>query len=324
MSTLEFILLYLRKMGCICSRQTIKVEGVTYATKENIGEGGFSTISLVEDVRSKKKYAMKKITCHSTEDQIQAKKEIDYHRKFNHPNILPLIGSEIKGHADIVHNITSDAYLILPYYSKGTLADELLKRECRNDPFHEHLALLIFLQICEGVQHMHQDEAVGGPFAHRDLKPHNVLLREDFTPVIMDLGSVEPARLTITTHSQAQYLQDLAAERCSMPYRSPELFQVDSKCTIDERTDIWSLGCLLYSIAFYKSPFDVILEKGDSIALAVQSGSDSVKIPPKSTFSKGFHDLIFLMLTLDLNKRPFIDDVIGKVNVLAETSEDKL
>merc|ERR1712141_270903 len=156
MSTLEFILLYLRKMGCICSRQTIKVEGVTYVTKENIGEGGFSTISLVEDVRSKKKYAMKKITCHSTEDQIQAKKEIDYHRKFNHPNILPLIGSEIKGHADIVHNITSDAYLILPYYSKGTLADELLKRESRNDPFHEHLALLIFLQICEGVQHMHQ------------------------------------------------------------------------------------------------------------------------------------------------------------------------
>ena len=66
-----------------------------------------------------------------------------------------------------------------------------------------------------------------------------MLLREDFTPVIMDLGSVEPARLTITTHSQAQYLQDLAAERCSMPYRSPELFQVDSKCTIDERTDIW-------------------------------------------------------------------------------------
>ena len=50
---------------------------------------------------------------------------------------------------------------------KGTLADELLKRESRNDPFHEHLALLIFLQICEGVQHMHQDEAVGGPFAHR-------------------------------------------------------------------------------------------------------------------------------------------------------------
>ena len=77
---------------------------------------GFSSISLIEDTRTKRKYALKKITCHSTEDQIQAKKEIEYHKKFNHPHILPLIGSEIKGQADIVHNITSEAYLVLPYY----------------------------------------------------------------------------------------------------------------------------------------------------------------------------------------------------------------
>ena len=78
---------------------------------------GFSTISLVEDTRGRKRYALKKITCHSTEDQIQAKKEIDFHKRFDHPNVLPIIGAEIKGHADIVHNITSDAYLILPYFS---------------------------------------------------------------------------------------------------------------------------------------------------------------------------------------------------------------
>ena len=47
------------------------------------------------------------------------------------------------------------------------------------------------------------------------------------------------ARLKISTHSEAQHLQDVAAERCSMPYRPPELFQVNSKCEIDERTDVW-------------------------------------------------------------------------------------
>ena len=104
----------------------------------------------------------------------------------------------------------------------------------------------MFLQICEGVQHLHQDSDLGGPYAHRDLKPHNILLREDFTPVIMDLGSVESARTKITTHSEAQYLQDLAAERCSMPYRPPELFQVDSKCDIDERTDVWVRVIVLF------------------------------------------------------------------------------
>lgn len=194
---------------------------------------------MIEDKRSRKRYALKKITCHSTEDQIQAKKEIEYHQKFNHPNILPLIGAEIKGQADIVHNVTSEAFLVLPYFPKGTLADELAKREKTKNYFTEHMALVMFLQICEGVQHLHQDQDLGGPFAHRDLKPQNVLLREDFTPIIMDLGSVESARMKISTHSEAQYLQDLAAERCSMPYRPPELFQVDSKCDIDERTDIW-------------------------------------------------------------------------------------
>ena len=119
------------------------------------------------------------------------------------------------------------------------MADELAKREKRKDYFQEYHALVMFLQICEGIQHLHQDSDRGGPYAHRDIKPHNILLREDFTPVIMDLGSVESARTKITTHSEAQYLQDLAAERCSMPYRPPELFQVNSKCDIDERTDVW-------------------------------------------------------------------------------------
>ena len=200
---------------------------------------GFSSISLIEDRRTRKRYALKKITCHSTEDQIQAKKEIEYHKKFDHPNILPLIGSEIKGQADIVHNITSEAYLVLPYFPRGTLADELAKREKIKNNFDEFSALDLFLHICEAVQHLHESEDIGGPYAHRDIKPHNVLLRDDYFPVIMDLGSVEVARVKIRTHSDAQYLQDLAAERCSMPYRPPELYQVDSKCDVDERTDIW-------------------------------------------------------------------------------------
>ena len=85
-----------------------------------------------------------------------------------------------------------------------------------------------------------------------------------------------------------------------------------------------SLGCLLYAIAFWKSPFDIILEKGDSIALAVQSGPNCVKFPPSCPFSKGFQDLIMLMLTMDIQKRPFISDLTDKLTLLIETSEDKL
>ena len=94
-------------------------------------------------------------------------------------------------------------------------------------------------------------------------------------------GSAAVARVVIKNHSEAQTLQDLASEKCSMTYRPPELFQVPSECDIDERTDVWvknyvfsvffywvlicllfqSLGCLLYAMCFFKSPYDAAFEK---------------------------------------------------------------
>lgn len=52
-------------------------------------------------------------------------------------------------------------------------------------------------------------------------------------------GSVAVARVKVCGNQAAQSLQELAAERCSMPYRAPELFNVESYCMVDERTDIW-------------------------------------------------------------------------------------
>lgn len=104
------------------------------------------------------------------------------------------------------------------------------------------------------------------PYAHRDLKPGNVLLSdgssddsvsqstsrsslitsspssaslEKLVPIVMDFGSMAPAQVKITTRLEALQLQDLAAEKCSMPYRAPELFDVPSDTVIDERVDIW-------------------------------------------------------------------------------------
>jgi serine/threonine kinase 16 len=83
-------------------------------------------------------------------------------------------------------------------------------------------------------------ELVPQPWAHRDIKPANIMLADDgSTPVLMDLGSAIPARQHIESRQQALLAQDLAAERSSMPYRAPELFDVKTGITLDEGVDVW-------------------------------------------------------------------------------------
>jgi serine/threonine kinase 16 len=76
--------------------------------------------------------------------------------------------------------------------------------------------------------------------------------------VLMDLGSVAPARLHVATRKDALVLQEHAAEHCTAPYRAPELFEVSAGMDIDERTDVWSLGCTLFAMSYGhgQSPFD--------------------------------------------------------------------
>lgn len=106
-----------------------------------------------------------------------------------------------------------------------------------NDYIAQGEILRMFLQICEAVKCLH--EMTPEPLAHRDLKTANILLTQDGNCILMDLGSVCPARIKVCGSQEAHALQDLASERCSMPFRAPELFNVESYCMIDERTDIW-------------------------------------------------------------------------------------
>jgi hypothetical protein len=59
------------------------------------------------------------------------------------------------------------------------------------------------------------------------------------TPVLMDLGSCMKARIPIENRSQALLQQDIAAEHSTMAYRAPELFDVKTGTTLDEKVDIW-------------------------------------------------------------------------------------
>lgn len=166
--------------------------------------------------------------------------------------------------------------------------------------------------------------------------------------VLMDFGSCTEAREQICGQSEAQRLQDLAEERCSMTYRAPELFNVQSYCMIDERTDIWSLGCVLYAICFFKCPYDVIYEKGDSVALAVLNGntdfpdsspytevnanqpyhfwlgSDFTKNAHRCFNPQDMHNLISFMLRINPMERPYVYSVLEAAQSLITKLESRV
>ena len=65
------------------------------------------------------------------------------------------------------------------------------------------------------------------------------MISDDGQPILMDFGSTMKARVKIENRSQALLQQDIAAEQSTMAYRAPELFDVKTGATLDEKVDIW-------------------------------------------------------------------------------------
>jgi len=147
------------------------------------------------------------------------------------------------------------------------------------------------------------------PIAHRDIKPANIMISDDNKAILMDFGSSRVARCNIETRRDALLLQELCEETCSILYRAPELFEIPTPTMIDERTDIWSLGCAIFTMAYGKSPFESAVNDG-SIKLAVMNGK--IKFP-NSDYSESITQLITWLCTVDSTKRPFAGEILAKI-----------
>eukprot|EP00638_Chattonella_subsalsa_P014614 CAMPEP_0117829032 /NCGR_PEP_ID=MMETSP0949-20121206/7623_1 /TAXON_ID=44440 /ORGANISM="Chattonella subsalsa, Strain CCMP2191" /LENGTH=307 /DNA_ID=CAMNT_0005669703 /DNA_START=75 /DNA_END=999 /DNA_ORIENTATION=+ len=282
-----------------------------------IGQGGYSYVYLATEQRTGQKYALKKVLCQVEEQREMVLKEISVHEEFRHPNLMPLLDlgwTRAPNGGDI-------AWLLLPLIEGGSLRNVLDKRLGLGDylgrgtgGLPELEIFTLFWGICKGVEALHNHHPA---WAHRDLKPDNVMLQADNTPVIMDFGSVAPADVVVTNRTEALQLQDAAAQFCTMSYRAPELFDVASDSVVDSRTDVWSLGCTLYAMAFGYSPFESEISANGQIRvvdctfLRVKGGK--VIFPTYHRYSEDLLDLIRYMLQQDPKKRPHIADILDKL-----------
>lgn len=287
-------------MGCICDKPDLEIGEHQYRILKPFAKGGFSQLFLVEECKTGRKWALKRIDCHSKTDVDRVRNEINVQLRLGaHLNILTL---ECFTHDEIPHGLRFS--LIFTFYKRGSLQDELTNRRPFCDYIDEKRVINFFLQIASAVNFMHSSTP---PIAHRDIKPANILISDEDRPVLTDFGSSFVCPVIICDGKESRMQLDEAGELCSMPYRAPELFVCNIGSKIDQSVDIWSLGCLLYALCFFRSPFDDIYERGDSIALAVQSGK--ITYDDCHPYTQKVLDAIRAMIAVDPGDRPSIASI---------------
>lgn len=181
----------------------------------------------------------------------------------------------------------------------------------------EDVLLMRWRDACLAVAHMHGQ--LPAPLCHWDIKPENLLLGSgpDGRTVarLCDFGSAQVGWLPVETEAQRSAVED-TVERCTtLAYRAPELCDLASLLMLmpaGERrvgppADIWALGCVLYRLAFGRTPFEDP-SSGAVQRMAIINGRWSM--PPASPYSKAIPTLLAACLQTDPRKRPSIEQLL--------------
>jgi eukaryotic-like serine/threonine-protein kinase len=202
-----------------------------YRIERELGRGGMATVYLAADIRHDRKVALKLLSA----DLVHAigadrfLREIRLTAQLEHPHILPILDS---GEADGV------LFYTMPFVD----GESLRERIDREGPLPLDDALRIATEVADALEHAHRAGVV-----HRDVKPENVLIGSGHARVA-DFGVARPAA--------GRGFETLTATGISLgtpAYMSPE--QAAGDGAVDGRSDIYSLGCVLYEMLTGHPPF---------------------------------------------------------------------
>jgi serine/threonine protein kinase/Tol biopolymer transport system component len=210
-----------------------------YKLLERIGEGGMAVVYMAEQEQPiRRKVALKIIKLGMDTRQVIARFEVERQAlaMMDHPNIAKVLdaGATETGR---------------PYFVMELVTGVSITEYCDRNSLSTKHRLALFVQVCRAVQHAHQKGII-----HRDLKPSNIMVTQrDGQPVpkVIDFGIAKATNQRLTEKTLFTRYAHIIGTPAYMSPEQAELSDLD----IDTRTDIYSLGVLLYELLTGTTPF---------------------------------------------------------------------